>query len=321
MPAKSKKTPAAPAPDPVEEIAPAPRAVETPETPPAIIGTLPDGTPVRLRLHSDLLAVPSWETEEEFQQLCDSIYDDGVITPLLVHLTGEMDLETGAEWAEIVDGRHRFTAYLETECVGRHSLPCVVTERPVNEIIIRTLVERRHATKGTRAYLVWPLIAPLVKGPGQPKKVLPTESGAELPTESELKLPDLAGRYGFSVDLFDQARRLHGIFATRLDLKADLEPGILSGDIGLGAALAGIAGRTATEGTPREDAPHRLLLERGFKALSTRFAAPKWDAMPEPDKTTAANAAVECVLTWPANVQERLLLALGGSTKAQGKAR
>ena len=301
----------APAPDPVEEIAPAPGAVETPETPPAVIGTLPDGASLRLRLHPDLLAVPSWETEEEFQQLCDSIYDDGVITPLLVHLTGEMDLETGAEWAEIVDGRHRFAAYLETECTGRHSLPCVVTERPVNEIIIRTLVERRHASKGTRAYLVWPLIAPLIRPAGRPVIKSPTESAKyKLPTESELKLPDLAGRYGFSVDLFDQARRLHEIFATRKDLKADLEPGILSGDIGLGAALAGIAGKTATENTTREDAPHRVLLERGFKALSTRFAPAKWEAMPDPDKAVAANAAVDCVLAWPAEVQDRLRKAL-----------
>lgn len=296
------------------EIAPAPVEETAAAAPVPVIGTLPDGTPVRLRLHPDLLAVPSWETEEEFQQLCDSIYDDGVITPLLVHCTGEMDLETGAEWAEIVDGRHRFTAYLETECIGRHPLPCVVTERPVNEIIIRTLVERRHASKGTRAYLVWPLLIPLIKPAGRPKKELPTESVINSPAPSAINsgwtLPELAERYGFSVDLFDQARRLHEIFATRKDLKADLEPGILCGDIGLGAALAGIAGRTATEGTPRADAPHYLLLERGFKALSTRFAAPKWDAMPEPDKATAANAAVECVLTWPADVRDRLRKAL-----------
>jgi hypothetical protein len=315
MPAKSK-TPVLSYPEDCElaPIAPAPENETAAAAAVPVIGTLPDGTLVRLRLHPDLLAVPSWETSEEFQQLCDSIYDDGVITPLLVHPTGEMDLETGAEWAEIVDGRHRFAAYLETECTGRHSLPCVVTERPVNEIIIRTLVERRHASKGTRAYLVWPMMVPLIKPAGRPKKELPTESVINSPTQSVINsgrtLPELAERYGFSVDLFDQARRLHEIFATRKDLKADLEPGILSGDIGLGAALAGIAGKTATENTTREDAPHRVLLERGFRALSTRFAPAKWEAMPDPDKAVAANAAVDCVLAWPAEVQDRLRKAL-----------
>jgi hypothetical protein len=292
--------------DPMEDTTPiAPIPFDVPVTPPVelpVMGQLPDGTLICLRLHPDLLAVPSWETTDEFQQLCDSIFEDGVITPLLVHLTGDIDLETEAEWAEIVDGRHRFAAYLSTECRGRHSLPCVATERPVNEIIIRTLVERRHATKGTRAYLVWPLVADQIPARGRSKN--------EIPIESVFTLPTLAARYGFSPDLFDQARRLYEIFATRKDLKADLEPGILSGDIGLGAALAGIAGKTATEGTPREDAPHRLLLERGFKALATRFAPAKWSGMPDPDKAAAANAAVECVLSWPADVQDRLRKAL-----------
>jgi hypothetical protein len=265
-----------------------------------VLGSSPKAVEAGLKI---LLAVPSWETDAEFQQLCDSIFDDGVITPLLVQMDGETDPATGHQMADIVDGRHRFAAYLETECIGRHSLPCVVTERPVNEIIIRTLVERRHSSKGTRAYLVWPLIAPMVKGRGQPKKEFPTESGI-------LSTEQLAERYGFSFDLFDQARRLHGIFASRKDLKADLEPGILSGEIGLGAALAGIAGKTATEGASREDAPHRVLLERGFKALSTRFAPAKWEAMPEPDKWVAAIAAVDCVLAWPAEVRDRLRKAL-----------
>jgi hypothetical protein len=289
----------------ITSLAPVTPSVEAP-----VMGQLPDGTLICLRLHPDLLAVPSWETTDEFQQLCDSVFEDGVITPLLVHLTGDIDLDTEAQWAEIVDGRHRFSAYLSTECRGRHSLPCVATDRPVNEIIIRTLVERRHATKGTRAYLVWPLIATSVRPAGRPSKKSPTESEIKCPTESGITTDDLAARYGFSPDLFDQARRLYEIFATRKDLKADLEPGILSGDKGLGATLAGIAGKTSTEGTPREDAPHRLLLERGFKALATRFAPAKWSGMPDPDKAAAANAAVECVLTWPADVQDRLRKAL-----------
>ncbi len=269
---------------------------------PPVIGTLPDGTPIRLRLHAELLTVPSWETDEEFTVLCESIDAEGVITPLLVVLSGEMDTESGAEWADVFDGRHRFEAFLRVGAAGRHPLPCVETDRPIREIMIRTLVERRHASKGARAYLVWPLVAPQIPARGRSKK--------EIPTESVITLPTLAARYGFSPDLFDQARRLHEIFTTRKDLKADLEEGILSGDIGLGAALAGIAGKEATVGTSREDAPHLQLLQRGFKALTARFAPAKWDQMPTPDRTAAESAAVECVLAWPDDVRKRLKKAL-----------
>lgn len=283
-------------------------------TVPPVIGRLPDGTPIRLRVHPEVLASPGYTGLPEFETLCMSVAEIGVIDALLVHCTGELDVDgTGAEWADVVAGRHRFlAAELAIQNGLSPVIPCTETTTPVRTLIKRTLLDRWHLTKGARAYVVWPLIAGEVEENKERVKGNLKKGRTRLPTELAVgkTIAQHAQENGFSDELLNQARQLHEVFATRKDLREEFEPGILSGDTGLGAALAGIAGKTSTEGKARKDAPHVTLLGRAFKDLRNRFDQNRWQAMPAEDRALAESAAVECVLTWPEEVRARLRKAL-----------
>jgi hypothetical protein len=278
-----------------------------------------------------------WRGTPEFDRLVTSALKDGKFQQrLLGKLT--TNHRTGFDEFEIEDGRHRFWA---AEIAGLHHVEADLTAMPFAELAVRSLCERLHMTKGARAYLVWPLLAPVVEANKEERKAKalenlkkvneakkqkgqPTESGLnqlsvestlseiandEIPEAVSKSLVKLAADYGIEKTLLDQARRVHEIFARRKDLKAENEPLILAGDIGMGAYLAGIAGREATEGKKRQDADALTLLSRGFKDLSVRFA--KWDTIPDELRAKAASAAVDHVITaWPADVRNRLKLAL-----------
>lgn len=303
-----------------------------PEQP--IYGRLPDGGTARLRLHPDLSAVPGWETDEEFAQLCASIGSEGIITPLLVHLTGEMDSDSGAEWADIYDGRHRFTAYKLTEGWQRGPVPCAETDRPVGEIIVRTLVERRHVGPGLRAYLAWPILATVfevaVAGSRkrQGKKKVQSHGATEVAgegttpessPEEALTIRALAQTYGLSYDSLNRARKIHDHYAARPFLKTLHEPRILSGELALEHVLSTFGGKIETErseedilnGTKKRATPTPATqLNRSVKDWGHRFTKDKWQAVEETERPALLTKIVGGVLQWPDEVLASLRLAL-----------
>lgn len=106
-----------------------------------------DMPPQDLTLHAALRAQPgSWADEDpRFVALCRDIREQGLLCPLLV---------TGAK--EIVDGRHRWRA---AKRLGLPVVPCqLVDGLRAAEIILGSLLARRHYTPGQRAYLVADLI-------------------------------------------------------------------------------------------------------------------------------------------------------------------
>lgn len=278
-----------------------------------------------------------WRDTPEFDRLVASAIRDGYFQQKVL---GKLvkDPATGCDVYEIEDGRHRFWA---AQAAQLHHIEGDRTVMPFAELAVRSLCERLHMTKGARAYLVWPLLAPQVEANKEARKAKhlenlkkinsskkqkgePTESGLNqlsveqtlseiaedaIPEEDYKSLVKLAAEYGIERTLLDQARRVHEIFARRRDLKVENEPPILAGDLGMGAFLAGIAGREATEGKKRKDADPITLLNRGFKDLTVRWA--KWETIPADMQRTAANAAVDHVITsWPPAVLEKLKLAL-----------
>lgn len=274
-----------------------------------------------------------WRDQPEFDRLVNSALKDGKFQQKIL---GKLikNPATGFDEFEIEDGRHRFWA---AEIAGLHHVEADLAVMPFAELAVRSLCERLHMTKGARAYLVWPLLAPQIEANKEARKanLIPgakqrkekgeaLESGlnqlsredtlsevanSEIPEAVGKSLVKLAADYGIEKTLLDQARRVHEIFARRGDLKAENEPLILAGDLGMGAFLAGIAGREATEGKKRQDADPLTLLQRGFKDLTVRFA--KWDTFPDTLRSQAANAAVDHVITaWPADVRAKLALAL-----------
>lgn len=303
-----------------------------------IFGALPDGTILRLRLHPELLTVPGWEVDTEFHQLVASVMEQGVMTPLLVHPTGEMDTDSGAEWAEVYDGRHRFSAYIIAEGWERGPLPCAETERPVNEVIITTLAQRRHLLEGARAYLIYPLLAPAIEaskarrianlktGKSRKAKFTPIgESGAaaaafleddEAETDAEKEagetLVTLAEKHAVARESLKQARRLYQHFADFPEDRADWEASLLSGRVKLSAMMAGIGGRLPTKGQKRAaTAEPSALCDRFLKSFRHNFNGERWHSYPLAQRAKIQETLVSSVMKeWPAEVVTELRDAL-----------
>lgn len=272
--------------------------------------------------------VGNWRDTPEFERLVASAKRDGKFQQAALGKLVKDD--NGFDVFEIEDGRHRFFAAEEAEL---HHIAGTLTTMPVSELIVRSLCERLHMTKGARAYLIWPLVAPQVEANKEARKSNlkrgkqkggVSESGlnqlsesstlldivdGEISEAAEKSLVKLAAEFGIERTLLDQARRVHEIFARRKDLKEENEAAILAGDLGMGAYLAGIAGAEATRGKGRKDADPLTLLHRGFKDLKVRFE--RWSTIPDELRRKAANDAVDHVLTaWPEDVREKLKKAL-----------
>jgi hypothetical protein len=282
--------------------------------------------------------IPDWRGTPEFERLTASAVRDRKFQQRVLGRV-VTNHANGQEEFEIEDGRHRFFA---ASAAHLPSIEGELTEMPVNELMVRSLCERLHMSKGARAYLVWPLLAPeleaaktarvarnkgnLVAGAKQKKEKgalsnsslseefektdLQEISNAPLSEANHRNLAHLAEIYGLGLTLLDQARRVHEIFARRKDLKAENEAAILAGDLGMGAFLAGVAGKEATEGKKRAETTPADLLRRSFRDLRIRFAADRWNAVPDTDRTAVAGELVETVLDLPADVRAKLKLAL-----------
>lgn len=292
----------------------------------------PDFYPARLNPGYALIG--DWKDQPEFDRLVTSALRDGKFQQRVL---GKLvkNPETGFDEFELEDGRHRLWA---AEIAGLHSIEGDLTSMPFNELAVRSLCERNHLTKGARAYTVWPLLAPHVEANKEARKnqlipgaihkkkkgdVFETALSAvskeltleeiaegEIPEAETKALEKLAAEYGIGDTLLKQARRVHEIFGRRKDLKAENEARILSGEVGLGAFLAGVAGKDATEGKERAKTSAADLLKRSFRDLSIRFAQDRWREIPEPDRPEVAGALVETVLALPEEVRWKLKLAL-----------
>lgn len=209
----------------------------------------PTTLPIESIAESELLQrLPGiWsDNSPEMLGLAEDVLAHGIHEPLVVMET-DHDGEGHPGYVFLIDGRHRLQA---ARLAGFSEVPVIY--RPAEEaadIILSTLIHRRHYLKGALAYLSYPIVASkLQQGAGRPKK---------LPTQSVISLDSLAASLGLSSDTLLQARGVHDMFRRSPSLKEEFEPRILSGEIGLGACLAGLRGKETTEGG-RRSAPDYL---------------------------------------------------------------
>jgi hypothetical protein len=269
------------------------------------MNTIKSHSPDFIQWHSLIRTMPRWADESpEMAALVADIQERGIDQPLIVCRTDD-----GAEVPGdffLLDGRHRHRAAI---LAGLTQVPII--ERDESEalgIVLGSITQRRHFSKGALAYLCYPVIEAaavpkenyLKKGP---KSIQSTTGNVE----------ELCARSGFSRDLYFQARKVHEAFARRPDLREEYEPRILSGEMGLGACVAGLAGKESTEGAKRQDRPPEQLLFDGFAAISVRFRA--WDKLEGSTRRAVADRAVETILALPDEVQDSLLRALRAARK------
>lgn len=278
-----------------------------------------------------------WRDTPEFDRLVASAIRDGYFQQKVL---GKLvkDPATGCDVYEIEDGRHRFWA---AQAAQLHHIEGDRTVMPFAELAVRSLCERLHMSKGARAYLVWPLLSPQVEANKEARKARgmevlkqvnarkkkgesteTTENGVSVePTLSELAtgaipeaeaktLEKLAEEYGIGKTLLNQAKRVHEIFARRKDWKALIEPEILSGDRDMGPWLAGVGGHEATAGKPRRERGAEVIYFESLKLMRTRFTEERWNSLPPETRPLVTNELIETILAVPAEVKERLKLAL-----------
>lgn len=217
--------------------------------------------PADLKPHWAIEAMPRWEhhTPEWLGFIAD-IEENGIRHPIQITADNL-----------VVDGETRRQAAIE---LGLAEVPVIlVPDTEIFEAVLRE-IRRRHMTKSAMAYVAFPLFREayeelIAKGRAKRISNLRIDENPNVsrkPTESVIgagRVEDLANSIGVSADLLQQAARLHELFHLDPEYRAAVEPGILSGDIGLGAAIAGHAGREATLGRTRPETKHLGLIKRG----------------------------------------------------------
>lgn len=193
---------------------------------------------VALTVHPALKDVPEWsEDDPQFESLCRSIHKRGILQPLIVDSK-----------SRIVDGRHRWRGgkRLKLEEVPVH----VVSDDEALAIIIDTLAQRRHYTKGALAYMLVPIVS-----------------------DKKKSVSAIAEETGISQRVIEQAIEVLKIFTEAEDYKEEVEAKILSGEVGLGAVIAGWAGRQATKGQSKKQVTQLELWDRSLTDFQKRFAS------------------------------------------------
>lgn len=257
--------------------------------------------PDQIQWHRLIQGMPCWaENSPEMSALTEDVTERGIDQPLIVCQTQDGGEVPGFYF--LLDGRHRHRA---ASLGGLDKVPVVVRdEADAVGIVFSSITQRRHYGKGALAYLLYPVMcASAPEGPGRPKKSS---------IESTIIL-DLCVRAGFSRDLYFQAKSVHQAFEKRPDLREEYEARILAGEIGLGACVAGLAGKEATAGGSRNDRPPEQLVFDTFTDLRNRFS--RWEKIEPTHRKAICHEAADTVLALPAEVQESILKALRAARK------
>ena len=221
------------------------------------------------------------------------------------------------EAGQIVDGRHR---YWFARDMAMSTIPVVeVSSHEVASIVISGICGKNHTTKGQRAYLAVPFMQGAFEEV-QLRRLATLQSGGK---QKFTQLPDaegLATRLGISVEILKQARRLHAEFQKSPDLRAEFEPRILAAEdpIGLGAALAGIAGKVSTENKPRGETRNTALHNWGVAWKNVCAAANRgWSRWSAEEKGEASETLAREITQLPDEALEKTAEAARAELKAR----
>lgn len=277
--------------------------------------------PEDLAVHFRAKSMPEWDSEDDrFLALVADIQERGIDQPILVDQKNR-----------ILDGRHRWRAAKRLQL---DQVPVVIRdEHEVASIILGTLLQRRHYTQGALAYLAWPLCEDAVKESKQrqaanlKKGNLPR--GHSVPSRETLE--NFADSLGIGRRLLVQAKQVHDLFLKAdnaidswqlnpteekpVNLRAEFEPRILSGEIGLGACIAGIAGMDSTKGQPKVTGSQLELFSDVFTTLQKRMTY--WSKMAPQERTAAVPFIRQAVYSMPADLRQELAKAIKAAEKQE----
>lgn len=218
--------------------------------------------PADLKLHPLLKKQPGeWEDDDpRFIALVEDIRQRGIDQPIIV--TKDM---------LVADGRHRLRGAKRLQI---ETIPCkICADDEVPAVILHSLLQRRHYTKGQLAYLLARTIDEAFVE-AQKRQLAGLKHGDTAPVRNSvskaLTPEEWATQIGVSVQYLRQAKRIHEFFAddkkrkfndegkkaVTATLREFFEPKILDADEphGLGAVIAGISSVLDAE---KKGKPHK----------------------------------------------------------------
>jgi ParB-like chromosome segregation protein Spo0J len=229
--------------------------------------------PKQLTPHPILATMPRIvEVPSETQAFLDDIRAHGIRQPILIDSKGQ-----------ILDGIRRWEA---ARTLGIE-LKTELCEQSPLMAIIGSLTQRRHLTKGQLAYISYPLLKPALEE-SKERRLQNLREGISPIVHSEhyrdATVADLADRIGIGRRLIFDAKTLHEACEGDDELRSQVENSLYLDGVGLGALIAGIAGRKATSGKERAPIQLFLGLPKAYKAVVT--FAERWK---RPELFDAAN--------------------------------
>lgn len=217
--------------------------------------------PRDLRPHALIKELPRWDREDpHWLGFVNDIQQHGVLHPLLI-----------TQGNVVVDGETRRQGAI---AAGLEQVPVeFADESQAATIIMREMALRRNLTKGAIAYLtVSSGLLDRVFEEARERQNARLKKGQVSVVDSidNGSLDGIACELGLGRDLLFQARKVVKIFAEDDAYRVDLEPKVLAGEVGLGAVIAGYAGRKTTAGVDRKDRPTEILFRTGLRTLFLR---------------------------------------------------
>lgn len=231
--------------------------------------------PSELSIHPLAKLAPEWTKDDQrFIALVENIRERGIDQRILIDREGR-----------IVDGRNLWRAAKqlqlpEVECA-------VVADEDIAGTILAGLLQRRHLTKGQRAYMAYPLLESAHKEAGA-RRLQNLRKGQQIPeiysVDIGKSVDAFAERLGISRPLFYQAAEVHKLLANNkkfdwnderkpLTLREYYEPRILDDEdaVGLGAVIAGIGSKLSGKTQDQNKVGQLELFTDAFDTLKTRF--------------------------------------------------
>ena len=271
-----------------------------------------------LRAHAGMRKEAMWDDQDvRFLALCEDVRENGVRIPIPI-----------TRKREIVDydGIERWKA--ARVLAHGHNLRIPVVYVPDDQAvtaILGSLFQRKSFTKSARAYLAYPILEEAMME-AKRRRVAWLKS-AKTPmisrSSSEKTIPSntvetLAYALGLGRNLLFQAQQVHERFEQDPEFKELMEPRILAEPIGgehedlrpvgLGAVLAGWAGRKETKDEARGQIQLCLRFRKCLDGL--KHWASHWDKFEGQDREKARESVKETVAEMPATLREEFAKAI-----------
>lgn len=226
-----------------------------------------------VRAHACIKHIPPWADDDPRMEALRVAVQGGAPVPAIL-ITARHEIvcaESFNHW--------RAAKALQIEAVSVQ----IVADDQVATAALGALLHRRHLTKAARAFLAYPLMERAhIEAKQRRLEMLKKGNVFPLPTESATgkSIADLVAALGISRDVFEQAARVHALFAKHPEYAAQMIPKILAEPIGgehenmrpvgLGAVLAGWEGKQ-NEDKPRQDGTQLELFTDSVGTLFKRF--------------------------------------------------